>query len=276
MKVFMSYFSDEESEAQDLSDHLKKVFKKDDLEVFIYSSWESIAPGDQWEDKVLEGLMSASALLVLMSHDALTRPWINFEIGVAWAKKIRILLLCHKGMTPSALPSPYNSLQAIDLNELTHEEKLNRLAEAFAKALNLTITTDAASTIIAEPTESGATFNTTLRGWTLRPAGHMGETAKGRFLVGVVLPSRDDRAEAAGFEPGEALFVRLFLSTRPEGRFINAMVGGEVAAFFEKTRRDTVAIDAVVRVAGARRDENSGESMPILVIDEAKQVASTP
>ncbi len=272
----MSYFSDEESDAQDLSDHLSKVFKKDELEVFIYSSWESIAPGDQWEEKVMEGLVSADALLVLMSHDALTRPWINFEIGVAWAKKIRILLLCHKGMIPAALPSPYNRLQAINLNELTHEEKLNRTAEAVAKTLNLTITSGTASTMIAEPPESGETFSVTLRGWTLRPEGHIGEKAKGRFLVGVVLPSRNDRATVAGFKPGEALFVRLFLGTRPEGRFINAMVAGETAAFFEKTRRDTVTIDAVVRVAASLSDQESGESMPILVIDEAKQVASTP
>lgn len=215
MIVFMSYFSDEASVAEDLSDHLKALFGKDGLEMFLASSWDSIAPGEDWQSKVMEGLGKADALLVLMSHDALTRPWINFEIGVAWAKNIRVLLLCHKGMTPAALPSPYGSLQAVDLNGLTHDQTLARVADAVARTLNLTLSNEEKAAY-AETAPEAAPFASTLRTWNLRPGSHIGEKVTSRFMVGSVGTVRPDRARAAGLEPGEALYVRLFLGTRPE------------------------------------------------------------
>jgi hypothetical protein len=272
MKVFMSYFSDEAPDAEDLADHLKALFARDGLELFLYSSWDSIAPGEEWQSKVMEGLGKADALLVLMSHDALTRPWINFEIGVAWCKNIRVLLLCHKGMTPGALPSPYASLQAIDLNGLTHQQTLERVADAVARSLNLTISSEEKAAY-AEPPPEAAPFASTLRTWTLRPASHIGETARSRFLVGAVANVRPDRAKAAGLEPGETLYVRLFLGTRPEGRYINAMVGGDAADFFERVERGASVIDAEIRLAASFYDDVAESNIPLLVIDDSQPVS---
>ena len=104
MKLFMSYYSQEEADAEDIKSRLDTSFQGEGLEVFMSSRPESVAPGDDWQYKVISAVGEADALLVLMSVDALSRPWINFEIGFAWAKGARILLFCHKGMTPSALP----------------------------------------------------------------------------------------------------------------------------------------------------------------------------
>lgn len=187
MQAFMTYFSVEEADAEDLAEHLKSVFGKDGIEIFMASSWESVAPSDEWESKVIKAIQDAAVLLVLMSHDALSRPWINFEIGVAWATRTRILIFCHKGMTPSGLPRPYGSLQAVDLNGLTHEEKMARAAEAVSRALDLTLPVVREAAAVSEAV-GPAPFASILRAWSLRPTSHVGEKANGRFWLGRYIP----------------------------------------------------------------------------------------
>lgn len=269
MQIFMSYFNDEESDAEDIANHLRTTFEKEDVHVFMASSFSSIAPGDQWEEKLIDTLEEADALVVLMSVDALSRPWINFEIGVAWARKMRIFFFCHKGMTPAALPRPYSSLQAIDLNGITHEQKLAKVVTAVSTALSIRVPAGVKDSGISE-LPADRSFATIHRSWSLRPAAHIDETAEGRFLVGSVNPARPDRARAAGLKPGEALFVRLFLGNSPEGRYINAMVGGEVAAFFEKVARDTTFIRAGISLAAAFVDGDN--TLPLLLITEYEEI----
>jgi hypothetical protein len=269
--LFLSYYSDEEADAQDIARHLEGTFQNEDLQVFMASRPDSVAPGDAWQDKVIDALGEADALLVLMTVNALSRPWINFEIGVAWARNARILLFCNRGMTPAALPTPYNTLQAVDINGLTFEAKLGRVTEVVSNALHIrpvgTIAPGSrpALSVSAEPIAS------TIRGWELRPLAHVGETATGEFLVGTVSPSRPDRANAAGFQPGEALFVRLFYGTTPEGRFINAMVGGEAASFFETVVRDTTIVSVFIRLAAVF--EEGDTAIPLLVVDSSEEIS---
>lgn len=274
MKAFISFYSGEQADAEDLCAHLRKRFGAQ-IEFFFAADWSSVAPGDEWENKVVGALGSADALIVLMSPDALARPWINFEIGVAWATprdgvRTRILILCHKGLTPQGLPRPYGSLQAVDLNALNHEQTLKRVAEAIAAALGIdSIVAEEATPDIGdahELTERPDTFRTTDRAWNLRPGAHIGETATSRFLVGAVNPARREHAEKAGLTPGSALVVRLFLGQTPEGSYVNAMVEGDNASFFETVVRDTVIVDATLRVAGVFQDGDH-DMRPLLAID---------
>ena len=88
----------------------------------------------------------------------------------------------------------------------------------------------------------------------------------GDFLVGAIGPVRLERAKAAGFQPGEAISVRLFLGQTPEGQYINAMVGGETASLFENITRDSVIVRASVRLAASFQE---GDNMiPLLVIED--------
>lgn len=273
MKIFLSHYSGEQSEADDIADHLKSVFREQKIEVFMTSSWESIAPGDKWEQKLIDNLKNADILLVLMSIDALGRPWLNFELGVAWAQKIRILILCHKGLSISGLSRPYSSLQAVEIGSLKHSEKLDKVAEALAKSLHLPLPSETPATASLEEDQiRPQSFASTYRSWSLRPAAHIGETVNGRFLVGAVYPSRPDRAEASGLQAGETLYVRLFPGTSPVGRYIQSLVTGEIAHFFERVVRDVVQIDAKLRLAAAfNEDENM---VPIIVIDSYEPVPS--
>ncbi len=264
MKLFLSYFNTEEPEAEDIKDHLQAAFGKDKIEIFMASSWESLAPGDAWEAKLVEAIESAAGLLVLMSVDALGRPWLNFEIGVAWAKKARILFLCHKGLTPVGLPRPYSSLQAVDLNGIGSDARLDKVAEAVAASFGLRRPEASPARPATVPAEPGS-FNSTYRGWSLRPVGHIGETATAEFLVGTVSPSRTDRAKAADLQPGETLYIRLFLGQTTESSYVPAMVAGENARFFERVKRDTVRIRATLRIAAAFEEED--RITPLIVID---------
>ena len=54
MRLLLSYYSSEESEAEDIADYLRATFRDQGLEVFQASSWDSLAPGDTWEDKIIK------------------------------------------------------------------------------------------------------------------------------------------------------------------------------------------------------------------------------
>jgi len=263
MKVFLSYYSGEESDAEDIRDHLISTFRDKKMEVFMASSWDSLTPGEPWESKLIEAIESATAQIVLMSVDALSRPWLNFEIGVAWAKKTRILVFCHKGLTPAALPRPYSSLQAVDLNALRAEERLSAVAKALGTALNISIAPTPLTMPVTTSFEPG-TFTSMYRTWSLRPTAHIDETAIGEFLVGPVYPSRADRTKAASLKPGEALYIRLFLGATPESAYVPVMVAGEHAEFFERVKRDTVRIKATLQLAASFEEED--RTVPLIIL----------
>lgn len=267
-KIFMSYYSDEGADAEDIARHLESVFSPDDIQVFMASRPESVRPGDVWQDKVIDALTEADVLLVLMTVNALTRPWINFEIGVAWARKARILMFCNRGMTPAALPTPYNTLQAVDINGMYHDEKLKRVAEDVAGALGIRQMETLSPTTNVSATMDD--IDAKIRNWNIRPSAHIGATTTGTFLVGAIGSVRVDRAEAAGFQPGEALFVRLFLGGAAEGRYINAMAGGEAASVLETPARGPIYIHATVRLAAAFQERDS--IIPLLVVDTVQEV----
>lgn len=268
MKVFLSYYSGEQSEAEDLRDDLVRAFHGRDIEFFTASSWDSIPPGDQWESRLISAVEKTDALVVLMSIDALGRPWLNFEIGVAWAKKARILLLCHKGLSPSALPRPYSSLQAVDLNDLRAQDRVQKVVQALATALNVAAPTPIPTDAETVPTDSQS-FASMYRTWSLRPGAHVDECADGNFLVGVVIPCRADRAKTAGLKPGEALYVRLFPGATPEGYYVPTIVAGENARFFERVSRDTIRIDAKLRLAAVFEEED--RTVPLVVMESYRE-----
>lgn len=270
MNVFMSYCTEEKEVAEDIVEYLRRVFRSDDLKVFISSSRDSIDIGDEWQEKIIKELKKADALLVLMSWRALNNLWVNFEIGIAWAREARILMFCHKGLSEGDLPSPYRSLQVESLTGLDDIERNQKVAKVVERTLGIKITPREVGADLPVTEKKQRSFFQTYRTWSLRPLGHVGETAEDRFLVGVVRQADYDKAKAAGLEPGEALYVRLFLSEGREGGYVNAMVGGELAGSFELVYKGETTIEAKVRLAGAIVEED--RTIPLLVIDGYKKI----
>jgi hypothetical protein len=53
-----------------------------------------------------------------------TRPWVNFEAGCAWLKKIPVVPVCHSGQRLEQLPSPLFLFQGLDMSTPDFLDKL--------------------------------------------------------------------------------------------------------------------------------------------------------
>ena len=267
-KLFISYHSSDEPDAEDVAAHLERVFHRESLEVFMAARPESVRPGDVWSDKIIDSLTDADALLVLVTLDTLNVRWINFELGFAWGRGARILLFCDRGISPGLLPLPYSLLQAVDVNGMTHNAKLNTITNVVAQAL------DIRALAVPVPRAGVSLANkpvTTIQNWNRRPAGYVGATLTGEFLVGTIGPVRISRTEAVGLRPGEALSVRLFLGKTTECRFIKAIASGDAALLFEASIKNTTVVHATVRLAAVIEEEEN--IIPVIVVDKAEVIS---
>lgn len=267
-KLFISHCPADAADADDLAQHLENVFQDADIKVCIASKPESINPGNFPQHTTIDTLSKSDTLLALMTVNALTSPQINLAIGIAWARKARILIFCAKGITPAALPLPYNTLQVVDLNGMLHEAKLNWVTDAVARALN--IKPSQPPLLQADISPSGKSVEATISAWNRRPAAHIEATADGEFLAGNITQANVSRAGAAGFRPGEALSVRLYFGKSKECRYINAMANGAAASFFEAALRDSVIVRATIKLAAVIQERNT--AIPILVVDTVQEV----
>src|SRR5438034_2526227 len=114
-KLFVSHVTEEAPLAEILKVHLSRDFLGL-VDIFVSSDMDSIAAGDNWLQTLEQALRESSTLLVLCSYASINRPWVNFEVGAAWISRIPIVPICHSGLRPSALPMPFNVLQAIEAN----------------------------------------------------------------------------------------------------------------------------------------------------------------
>jgi len=115
-RAFISHISEE----ADVAKALKVVLVRDFLgllTVFVSSDTESIAAGEEWLRSVEQALENCAMQIILCSPDSITRPWINFEAGAAWIRKIPLIPICHSGLTPRDLPMPLSLRQAISLDD---------------------------------------------------------------------------------------------------------------------------------------------------------------
>jgi DNA-binding MarR family transcriptional regulator len=75
-------------------------------------------------------------MIILCSPSSIIRPWINFEAGCAWIRKIPIINLCHSGVDRGDLPEPLSRFQNLNIEEDNFGQKLFK---AIKKHLKLEI-----------------------------------------------------------------------------------------------------------------------------------------
>jgi hypothetical protein len=129
--LFISHISEEVEPAV----RVKTALERDFLglvEVFVSSDTESIAAGELWLTSIEEALQKASMLVILCSPQSIARPWINFEAGAAWVRKIPLIPVCHAGLAARDLPMPLSLHQGIALAD---PEGFRRLYARVAEAL---------------------------------------------------------------------------------------------------------------------------------------------
>jgi hypothetical protein len=122
--IFLSHITEEKELAGIFKETIENSFLGL-VDVFVSSDAKSIPLGKNWLDQVTDGLRSCKAMLLLCSPVSITRPWINFEAGAAWAREIEVAPICHSGLRPVDLPLPMSLLQGLEASDA------NRIGQVF-------------------------------------------------------------------------------------------------------------------------------------------------
>lgn len=113
MRAFLSHISEEAIEAQALKKVLEAAIPGS--EVFVSAS--DIHLGEAWLREIDEALVGAKVVLALCSPNSVRRPWLNFESGSGWSRRLPVVPVCHKGVDKDQLPDPLGIFQAIELKD---------------------------------------------------------------------------------------------------------------------------------------------------------------
>ena len=116
--IFISHIVDERDIALSLKTLIEKSFLRM-ADVFVSSDANSIKMGQKWLDKITHSLSTCAVEIIIASPNSIKRPWINFEAGAGWVRKIPVIPLCHMGLQPSQLPLPLNLLQAATAGDIS-------------------------------------------------------------------------------------------------------------------------------------------------------------
>jgi len=130
--VFISHISEEEPIAANLKNLIEVSFLGM-VKVFVSSDDRCLQMGCDWLKTIEANLQSCVMEIVICSEVSVSRPWINFEAGAGWIRKIPVIPLCHSGMTPARLKDPLHPLQAA---LATDKNKLDAIFGQIAGQMN--------------------------------------------------------------------------------------------------------------------------------------------
>ena len=133
MKVFLSHIT----EAGSLAAAMKRALEEavDGLEVFV--SGADIQLGTAWLNALDSAFDKSKAVLVLCSSRSITRPWVNFESGGGWGRRVQVIPICHAGLTKSELPHPLSIFQAFTLTRANGEHLIREVVKALGCTLKM-------------------------------------------------------------------------------------------------------------------------------------------
>jgi hypothetical protein len=123
MKVFLRHITEEKQLAMLLKEHISEDFIGA-VEVFVSSDGESISGGKRWMEEIETALNDSAVSLILCSQQSIRKPWVNFECGASWIRRIDTLPICHSNISRDELPPPYGMLQAVNASEPDSIEKV--------------------------------------------------------------------------------------------------------------------------------------------------------
>ncbi|MHC4407201.1 MAG: TIR domain-containing protein [Planctomycetota bacterium] len=129
MNVLLSHINEEAQVAAVLGQWIESSLDRD---VHASGEAENIQLGKQRLAEVDRALSEAQVVLLLCSEQSIGRPWINFESGCAWLKRVPIIAACHCGCSTADLGPPLGSFPAFDL---TDAASCQALLETLAKHL---------------------------------------------------------------------------------------------------------------------------------------------
>ena len=132
MKIFLSHITEESSVAKSLKVSLESALPG--IEVFVGAA--DIHYGDQWLKVIDEAMERANIILCLCSPGSVRRPWVNFEGGSGWARRLPVIPICYNGLSKDQLPDPLGMFQAV---ELTNQKACYLLTERIASEFRIKV-----------------------------------------------------------------------------------------------------------------------------------------
>ncbi len=123
MSIFISHINEEASIAQVLKEWIEDTFLGQ-WDVFVSSDSDDIPAGKRWLEEIDKSLDSTDLIIIICSPQSIKRPWINFEAGCGWIKRVPIIPTCHSGLTSNKLPVPLSLFQGLDIEDEKFAEKL--------------------------------------------------------------------------------------------------------------------------------------------------------
>ena len=132
-ETFISFIHEEREYAEAIQKFLAQIIEAES-KPFLSSDKLQVYAGEKWLDRIMDELDEAKVVVLMSSEESVQRPWVNFEAGAAWIRKIPIIPVCFQGLTRDDLPKPYSSLQAVDLTSYGDDEYL---AKSVAHYLNV-------------------------------------------------------------------------------------------------------------------------------------------
>lgn len=123
MKIYISHIQEEFQMALVLKKWIETAFA-DHCEVMVSTDPESIPTVALYLESNDQASLEVKALIILCSPNSIQKPWIPFEAGCAWMKKIFIIPICFSGLSLSELPQPLAAFQGLDLNQKDFGQKL--------------------------------------------------------------------------------------------------------------------------------------------------------
>jgi hypothetical protein len=114
--IFLSHISEERELAALFRTKIEESFLGM-VDVFQSTDPRSLPLGQNWLNNITDALTRCEAILLFCSPQSVQRPWINFECGAGWARRIEVAPLCHSGLRPVDLPVPISLLQGIQASD---------------------------------------------------------------------------------------------------------------------------------------------------------------
>jgi hypothetical protein len=136
--IFISHTSSEAALAIWLKEWLQKAFGNH-LDIFVSSDGTTIQAGVEWLIKLRASLERTDIGIILCSKTSIAQPWVNFEAGAIWLRRITLIPACHSEMRLADLPAPLNLLQAVDMGT---EPGLRLLYNTVASKLQISSSPD--------------------------------------------------------------------------------------------------------------------------------------
>ena len=137
--IFISHIREEAELAGIFKKHLTAKFLGM-VDVFDSSDSESVAAGENWLASIDKWLRASCIEIILCSKASINRPWVNFEAGAAWMRKIDMIPVCHSGLQPQSLPMPFCVLQGIEANQETGIDRVFARIAAHLKCAKPSVT----------------------------------------------------------------------------------------------------------------------------------------